>query len=219
VLTADINVAKEVQKVFRLLENNLERPIFKQLIVSPLNTRRKMVQLIDQEIKNSKKGLYAEIRIKLNNLTDVKMIEKLYEASAAGVKIRMIIRGICCLIPGEKKLSENIEVISIVDRYLEHSRVMIFENGGNPVYYITSADWMERNLDKRIEVACPIKANDLKEELNELFEIQWKGNVKSRLIRKKMDNSYRSADSNEKLFHAQQETYRYFQRKSVISRI
>jgi polyphosphate kinase len=218
-LTADINVAKEVQKVFRLLENNLERPIFKQLIVSPLNTRRKMVQLIDQEIKNSKKGLYAEIRIKLNNLTDVKMIEKLYEASAAGVKIRMIIRGICCLIPGEKKLSENIEVISIVDRYLEHSRVMIFENGGNPVYYITSADWMERNLDKRIEVACPIKANDLKEELNELFEIQWKGNVKSRLIRKKMDNSYRSADSNEKLFHAQQETYRYFQRKSVISRI
>ncbi|MCE2711220.1 MAG: polyphosphate kinase 1 [Cryomorphaceae bacterium] len=216
-LTSDINLAGEVQKVFRLLENNLERPIFKQLIVSPLNTRRKITQLIDQEIKNAKKGIYAEIRIKLNNLTDVKMIEKLYEAGAAGVKIRMIIRGICGLVPGDKKISENIEVISIVDRYLEHSRILIFENGGNPLYYITSADWMERNLDKRMEVACPIKSNELKDELNKLFEIQWKGNVKSRLIRKKMDNPYRVAESTEKIFHAQVETYRYFQRKCLIS--
>jgi polyphosphate kinase len=216
-LTADLTIAREVQKVFKLLESTLERPVFKHLMVSPLNTRRKVTQLIDQEIRNAKKGLTAEIRIKLNNLTDTKMIEKLYEASTAGVKIRMIIRGICCLIPGEKRISENIEVISIVDRYLEHSRFLIFENAGDPLYYITSADWMERNLDKRVEVACPILAKDLKEELNDLFEIQWKGNVKSRLIRKKLDNPYRKAQSTNHIFHAQLETYRYFKQKKELT--
>jgi polyphosphate kinase len=170
--------------------------------------------MIDAEIANAKRGKTAGIRIKLNNLTDAKMIEKLYEASRAGVKIQLNIRGICCLIPGVKGLSENIEVISIVDRYLEHARFMIFYNGGKQLYYITSADWMERNLDKRIEVACPIYNIGLQKEIDHLFTIQWKGNVKSRIIRKDLTNEYRTSTDG-KTFHAQLETYKYYKRKST----
>jgi polyphosphate kinase len=212
--TSDMGLSKEVQKVFRLLENNLERPVFKHLLVSPFNTRRKIVSMIDTEITNAKRGKTAGIRIKLNNLTDAKMIEKLYEASRAGVKIQLNIRGICCLISGIKGLSDNIEVISIVDRYLEHARFMIFYNGGKQVYYITSADWMERNLDKRIEVACPIYDIGLQKEIDRLFAIQWKGNVKSRIIRKDLINEYRTCTDG-KTFHAQMETYKYYKRKST----
>jgi len=212
--TSDIPLSKEVQKVFRLLENNLERPVFKQLMVSPFNTRRKMVSLIDQEISHAQRGKRAGIKIKLNNLTDAKLIHKLYDASNAGVKIQLIIRGICCLIPGVNGLSENIEVISIVDRYLEHARFMVFLNGGKKQFFITSADWMERNLDKRIEVACPIDDSTIQKELERLFDIQWKGNVKSRVIRKDLLNEYRSSPDG-KPFHAQLETYRYYKRKKA----
>jgi polyphosphate kinase len=207
-LTADPSVSREVKKVFRLLENNLERGIFKELLVSPFNTRRKIVSMIDSEIKYAKKKLPASIRIKLNNLTDKKMIEKLYEASQAGVKIEMIIRGICCLIPGVKGLSENITAISIVDRYLEHSRFMIFHNNGKPLYYLTSADWMERNLDKRIEVGVPVKDEHIKKEIDTVFDFQWKGSVKSRLVRKDLKNLYRKLSGVP--FHAQLELYRHY---------
>jgi polyphosphate kinase len=210
--TSNLVISREVQKVFRLLENNLERPVFKHLLVSPFNTRRKMVAMIDQEITNAKKGAVAEIWIKLNNLTDARMIEKLYEASNAGVKIQLILRGICCLVPGVKGMSENIEVISIVDRYLEHSRFMIFHNGGKKLYYLTSADWMERNLDKRIEVACPVYDVQIQKEMLKLFTIQWKGNVKSRIIRKDLINEYRPSPDG-KPFHAQLETYRFYKKK------
>jgi polyphosphate kinase len=210
--TSDHAISKEVQKVFRLLENNLERPVFKHLMVSPFNTRRKIIALIDQEIAFAGKGKVAEIKIKLNNLTDAKLIEKLYEASQKGVKIQLIVRGICCLIPGAKGLSERIEAISIVDRYLEHARFMIFHNGGKKCYYITSADWMERNLNKRIEVACPIYDAVIQNEIEQLFDIQWKGNVKSREISKDLANTYRSSGSR-KRFHAQFETYKFYRKK------
>jgi polyphosphate kinase len=210
--SSNLVISREVQKVFRLLENNLERPVFKHLLVSPFNTRRKMVAMIDQEITNAKKGAVAEIRIKLNNLTDARMIEKLYEASNAGVKIQLILRGICCLVPGVKGMSENIEVISIVDRYLEHARFMIFHNGGKKLYYLTSADWMERNLDKRIEVACPVYDVQIQKEMLKLFTIQWKGNVKSRIIRKDLINEYRPSPDG-KPFHAQLETYKFYKKK------
>lgn len=209
-LTAESSISREVKKVFRLLENNLDRGIFKQLMVSPFNTRRKIVALIDREIANAKNGLPALIRVKLNNLTDRKMIEKLYEASQAGVKIEMIIRGICCLIPGIKGKSENIKVISIVDRYLEHARVMIFLNNNKPEYFITSADWMERNLDKRIEVACPILSKKIQKEIDVIFNYQWKGSVKSRVIRKDLKNNYRKGEG--KPFQAQVELYNYYQK-------
>ncbi len=213
--TKDLSISKEVQRVFRLMENNMDRPIFKHLMVSPFNTRRKIIQLIDQEINHTKKGQKGFIRIKMNNITDRKMIEKLYEASLAGVKIQLIIRGICSLIPGVKNLSENIEAISIVDRYLEHSRFMIFGNNGQPHYFITSADWMERNLDKRVEVGCPIYSPEIRKEIDLLFDYQWKGSVKSRLIRKDMLNEYRQTVGG-KPFHAQVATYKYFSLRSKI---
>ena len=215
IFTKDPGISKEVQRVFRLMENSLERPLFKHLMVSPFNTRRKITLFIDQEINHVKNGKKGFIRIKLNNVTDRKMIEKLYEASTAGVKIQMIVRGICSLIPGVKNLSENIEVISIVDRYLEHSRFMIFGNNGQPHYFITSADWMERNLDKRVEVGCPVYSPEIRKEIDLLFDYQWKGSVKSRLIRKDLVNQYRPA-INGKPFHAQLETFKYYSRKAKI---
>ena len=211
-LTANLAISREVKKVFRLLENNMERGLFKQLLVSPFNSRRKITACIDTEIKNAKNGLPSFIRLKLNNLTDRKMIEKLYEASQAGVKIEMIIRGICCLIPGVKGQSENITAISIVDRYLEHARFMIFCNNQKPAYYISSADWMERNLDKRIEVACPILSPELQAEIDTIFNYQWRGSVKSRLVRKDLKNVYRKAVGQP--FHAQLELYNYYKNLS-----
>jgi polyphosphate kinase len=207
-LTSTPAISKEVQRVFRLMENSLERSTFKHLMVSPFNSRRKILALIDTEIKNAKKKLPAGIKIKLNNLTDQQLIKKLYAASNAGVKIEMIIRGICCLNPGVKGKSENITVISIVDRYLEHARFMIFQNNTTPQYYLTSADWMERNLDKRIEVGVPILDSTIQAELNTIFDYQWRGSVKSRLINKSLKNLYRR--SNDQPFHAQVELYRYY---------
>ncbi len=207
-LTSDQVLSREVKRVFRLMENNLERGIFKHLMVSPFNTRRKFNALIETEIKNAKNKLPARIRIKLNNLTDQRMISKLYDASRAGVKIEMIIRGICCLVPGIKNQSENITVISIVDRYLEHARFMIFENNGNPVYFISSADWMERNLDKRIEVGAPIFSKAIQQELDLIFNFQWRGSVKSRLIDKNLKNTYRKSEGTP--FHAQAELYKHY---------
>jgi polyphosphate kinase len=213
-LTSKIEIANEVKKVFRLLENNLERGIFRNLLVSPFNSRRKILSLIDQEISNSKKGKKSSIRIKINNLTDIKLIEKLYEASKVGVKIEMIIRGICCLKPGIKGLSENITVISIIDRYLEHTRFMIFQNDDNPVYILTSADFMERNMDSRIEVGVIIKDPAVQSELDTIFDFQWKGSVKARLITSDLKNRYRKR--NLPPFHAQVELYKYYLEKSVI---
>jgi polyphosphate kinase len=207
-LTSDKVISNEIKKVFGLLENNLDRMVFRHLIVSPINTRRKIYKLIDTEIGNAKMGKASGIKIKLNNLTDLSLIEKLYEASAAGVKIEIIIRGICCLKTNSKGLSENITVISIVDRYLEHARMLIFENAGDPLFYILSADFMERNIDYRIEVGVPIYCKTIQEDLSRAFNFQWKGSVKSRLITGDLKNVYRKT----KLapFHAQVETYKHY---------
>ncbi|EPB65460.1 polyphosphate kinase, partial [Ancylostoma ceylanicum] len=192
-ITADEKIGLEVAKVFQLLESevpNLKRR-FKELMVSPINTRYRLVNLIKNEIVNAKKGEKAELFIKLNNLTDTSIIEWLYKASNAGVKIKMIIRGICCLVPGIPGQSENIIVYSIVDRFLEHARIIKFHNGGTPLYFISSADWMERNLDKRIEVTCPIHDKQLQEEIDLIFDYQLKGNSKTRIIGKYQKNKYR----------------------------
>jgi len=205
VLSSERELSLEVSKIFKLLENNLERNIFRNLLVSPFNTRRKLFTLIDKEIAHAKSKKPAKIKIKINNLTDVKMIDKLYAAGKAGVKIELIVRGICCLKPGVKGLSENITAISLVDRYLEHARFFIFENNGDPVHIITSADWMERNLDQRIEVGMTVKDAAIKAELDRIFDFQWRGSVKARNISADLKNRYN--ERNLPPFHAQRELY------------
>src|SRR5690606_20343908 len=143
--TSNQDLLKEVNKVFDFFEVNYKITRYKHLIVSPHYTRTALLKLIQTEIENAQSGQKAGIRLKLNSLSDYPMIDKLYEASREGVKMKLIVRGICCLIPGIKGMSENIEVISIVDKYLEHPRLLIFENGGEPRIFISSADWMTRN--------------------------------------------------------------------------
>ena len=189
--TANQDILKEVNKVFNFFETNYNIQKYKHLIVSPHYTKKILKQLIEEEIKNAKAGKEAYIKLKMNNITSYKMIDKLYEASRAGVKIQMIVRGICCLVPGIEGMSENIEVISIVDKFLEHPRLFIFGNNGNPKIYISSADWMTRNISFRVEVGCPIYDETIKQELIDTFEISWADNVKARVIDQAQDNHYR----------------------------
>ncbi len=189
--TAHQGICKELNKVFGFFETTYKINKYKHLIVSPHYTRSTFFKLINNEIKNAKEGKEAYIKLKMNSLTSYDMVDKLYEASRAGVKIKMIVRGTCCLIPGIPGMSENIEAISVVDKYLEHPRVFIFCNDGDTKVYISSADWMTRNLDYRVEVGCPIYDENIKQELIENFEICWSDNVKARLFTEKQDNAYR----------------------------
>ena len=207
--TSDSKILKDMSKVFEFFEVNYRVHRYKHLIVSPHYTRSRFVKLIDREIKNASEGKPAYINLKMNSLSDYKMIDKLYEASNAGVKIKLIIRGICCLVPGLKNYSENIEAISIVDNYLEHSRVFIFGNNNNPEIFISSADFMTRNVDGRVEVTCPIYDEDIKRELIDNFDLGWQGNVKARLHSHLLDNKYRQR-GNKPVFRAQLETYNYY---------
>ncbi|MBU2020402.1 MAG: polyphosphate kinase 1 [Bacteroidetes bacterium] len=209
-LTAHTAINKEVKKVFDIVEKGVNSTNFKELMVSPYNTRRKIFTLIQNEMNFAKKGKAALIQIKINNLVDMQLIKKLYSASRAGVKIELIVRGTCCLIHNLPKKSENIQVISIVDRFLEHARFMRFENNGDPQYYLSSADWMERNLDKRIEVSTPVYDRDIQKELDLIFNYQWRGNVKSRILDGEMKNEYRRSEFDEP-FRAQFELYKYYE--------
>jgi polyphosphate kinase len=211
--TAHEGILKDMSKVFAFFETNYKINKYKHLIVSPHYTKSTFLKLIDKEITNAKAGREAYIKIKMNSLTSYKMVDKLYEASRAGVKIQMIIRGICCLIPGVEGMSENIEAISVVDKFLEHPRLFIFANGGNPKIYISSADWMTRNLDFRVEVGCPIYDPDIRQELLDTFDISWRDNLKARIFSDKQDNAYRKRDENEPELRSQFEMYYYYQNK------
>ena len=213
--TSDSKILKDMSKVFEFFEVNYRVHRYKHLIVSPHYTRSRFVKLIDREIKNALEGKPACINLKMNSLSDYKMIDKLYEASNAGVKIKLIIRGICCLVPGLKNYSENIEAISIVDNYLEHSRVFIFGNNDNPEVFISSADFMTRNIDARVEVTCPIYDEEIKQDLIDTFGIGWKANVKARLHSDKFENLYRKRGE-DKVFRAQQEMYKHYQNKLEV---
>ncbi|HED07461.1 MAG TPA: polyphosphate kinase 1 [Ignavibacteria bacterium] len=206
--TSDERLIKDMRKIFWFLSKQENLQITKYLLTAPNGLRLGLEALIDNEIANAKKGMPASIKFKMNNIEDKKMIRKLYKASRAGVKIDMIVRGICCLKPGIINLSENIKVYSIVDRYLEHSRVFIFHNGGDEKIYLASADLMKRNLNRRIEVAFPIYSKSLKKIIKKLFDIQYKDNVKSRIINEFQDNQYKKDDADYKL-RSQYETYRY----------
>lgn len=209
-LTSHQQILKDVNKIFEFFEINYRLHRYKHLIVSPHYSRGRFYKLIDREIHNAMAGRPAYINLKMNSLSDFSMIDKLYEASNAGVKMKLQIRGICSLIPGVKGMSENIEAISIVDNFLEHSRVFIFCNDNNPEVFISSADFMTRNLDGRVEVTCPIYQEDIKKQLIETFKVGWKGNVKARFHSEKLDNKYRIRKDNEPVFRAQLETYNYY---------
>jgi len=171
-LTAQKEIGEEVRKLFEFFESNYIRSVHRHLIVSPFNTRRRILDLINTEIEFAEKGHDAFITLKLNNLVDASMIRKLYEASQAGVKVNLIIRGICSLIPNLEGKSENIRVVNIIGRFLEHSRVLVFGNGGAPLYFLSSADWMVRNIEHRIEVTMPVYDSSLQKELQKTLDIQ-----------------------------------------------
>ena len=204
--TANQDLGKEVKKVFNFLERKSEKEKFKHLLVAPFNLRKSLDELIDAEIKNAQEGKSAEITLKLNSIEDKKMIKKLYEASQAGVKVKLIIRGICCLVPGLKGISENIEAVSIVDRFLEHSRVYIFHNNGDKKYFLASADWMKRNLSRRVEVAFPVYDKEIQKQLQKMIDLQWNDNQKARIIDQNQSNEYRLKTKEDKI-RSQYEIY------------
>ena len=210
--TREQKLAKEVAKVFEFLKYPYLRYRFKHLIVSPINSRNRLEQLIDAEIEAAKEGKRSGIKLKVNNLVDKGMIEKLYEANNAGVKIELIVRGICSLVTGIKGYSEHIRVISVVDRFLEHPRVSIFENQGDPLVYISSADWMGRNIDERVEVGCPVYCEEVKQTIIDIINIQLQDNVKSRIIDSAQSNPYYETDSDEKI-RSQVQIYNYLRDK------
>lgn len=210
--TANPLITSELIRLFDGLQKKTFYKGFEQLIVSPLESRKKLYALIDREIKNAKSAKAAFIILKMNSLTDEEVVEKLYEASNAGVKVQLIIRGMCCLVPGLEGYSENIKVISIIDRFLEHARVWVFANGGKQKVFLSSADLMPRNLDHRVEVGFPILDSDVKNEILEILDIQLKDNTKAREINAQSNNRYVKTRTRVK-HRAQEEIYNYLKYK------
>jgi len=206
-LTTNLKITNEVQKAFNFFNVNYKKDNYYHLVLSPFSLRNKMNLLIENEIKNAKAGKDAYIYMKLNNISDVEIINNLYEASAAGVNIKLIIRGMISLVPGLKDISENIKAIGIVDRFLEHSRLMIFCNGGSEECYISSADLMTRNIEHRIEVTCPVFDKSLRNELRKIFDILWHDNVKARKIDPEFSNRF--VKPGETPLQAQVEVYKF----------
>jgi len=215
-LTSDRNIMADVNRIFHYLEQPKTRAHFlkacKTLLPSPVHMRKQLMILIDKEIKTAKTGKPASIILKMNSLSDELLITKLYEAAKAGVEIRMVIRGIFCMRTENKKFKIPVQAISIVDEYLEHARVLIFHNGGKEKTYISSADWMVRNLDHRIEAACPIFEKEIQQELKDILQIQLSDNIKARKLDNELDNQYVNPRNTKKI-RSQVETYNYLFRK------
>jgi polyphosphate kinase len=212
-MTANKKITSEVGRVFEFLEHNYKIPNHNRLIVSPFNMRKRMIKFIETEIENALQGKNASIFLKLNHLTDNEMIEYLYRAGMAGVKIRLLVRGMFTLRPGVPGLSENISAKRIVDRFLEHARVLIFANGGDEKCYIASADWMPRNLDRRVEVACPILDPRLASELKEILELQWRDNTKSSVHQEVQPDGPVVTIRHKRKYRAQFDIYDYLRQK------
>ncbi|UGG16852.1 polyphosphate kinase 1 [Escherichia coli] len=189
-LTADARITNEVRRVFNFIENPYRPVTFDYLMVSPQNSRRLLYEMVDREIANAQQGLPSGITLKLNNLVDKGLVDRLYAASSSGVPVNLLVRGMCSLIPNLEGISDNIRAISIVDRYLEHDRVYIFENGGDKKVYLSSADWMTRNIDYRIEVATPLLDPRLKQRVLDIIDILFSDTVKARYIDKELSNRY-----------------------------
>ncbi len=211
--TANKYITKELHRLFKVLEGELIIPREKNLLISPFSTRQEFMRLIFNEIENARMGRKAKITAKMNSLEDKDMIDLLYKASSAGVEVRLLIRGFTCLIPGVKGLSENIYITSVVDRFLEHGRIYVFENDGNELMFFGSADLMNRNLDRRIEVISPVLDEEIKKEFKEILEIQLKDNVKARIQDQEESNKYVGSEQGEKKIRSQYEIYNYLKRK------
>ena len=207
-LTARSEITAEVRQVFSFFNAPYRSFVFRHLWVSPVTQRKNIYQRIDREIELAESGKKAKITLKVNNLADDELITKLYEASRAGVRVDASVRGMCSLVPGVPGMSDRIRVISIVDRFLEHPRVMIFHNGGDPNVYISSADWMTRNMDNRVEVTVPIYDDNLKKIICDLMELQFRDTVKARLIDEDQSNQYVSRGNRRKV-RCQISTYNY----------
>jgi polyphosphate kinase len=214
--TTDHRLADEVSRLFCFLETGKqpEKP-FEHLLVGQFQMREKIEWLIDREIANAKARKSCGIAIKLNGIQDERMIVKLYKASQAGVPIRLVVRGICCLVPGVPGVSENIQIISIVDRYLEHARVFLFHNEGNEEIYLASADLMTRNLSYRVETVFPIYDEAIKKQIRDVIKLQWSDNTKARIIDQEHRNAYRKAEG-EKV-QSQVDTYQYFKKQVFLN--
>ena len=209
-LTSRPNLGKDVERVFDLLRGKLILPRCKHLLVAPFNMEEEFLRLIDREIAIAQEGGHAYLFLKMNSLEEDTMIEKLRAAARAGVQVRLIVRGICRLVP-EK--GEKIEIISIVDRFLEHARIFIFGNDGDERVYMGSADWMNRNLYRRVEVVTPIYDHLIKLELRRIMDMQWRDNQRARIISARHLNEYRKPRPGDGSFQAQLDIYRYFQRQ------
>jgi len=212
IFTAKKEITHDLIKLFAALNKKTVATGFKHLIVSPMESRTKFYKFIDREIRIAKSGKPAYLIFKVNSLADEGIVEKLYEASNAGVKIKLIVRGICCLIPGVKDFSENITVISIIDKFLEHARVFIFGNNGNEEMYLSSADLMSRNFEHRVEVGFPVLDDEVKQEIRDIIDFQLQDNVKARDITRMNNNKYHKNRISTKV-RAQVQTYNYLKNK------
>lgn len=210
-MTSDTKITNEVSKTFTFLEKNYKKENYYHIIASPFYTRTRISRLIKNEIENARNGKEAYIHLKLNNLVDKSIINLLYTASRKGVDVKLNIRGMFSLVTGIKGLSNNIKAIGIVDRFLEHTRIIIFCNGGNEKVYLTSGDFMTRNLDRRVEIACPILDDELKKELIDIFDIQWNDNIKARILDKNLENNI--VANGKPPFRSQIQIYNYLKNK------
>jgi len=217
-LTADKNIMADVNKVFHFLEQPKSRVGLlrscKTLLVSPTNMRKNLMQLIANEIKSAKAGKPAAILLKLNSLSDESLIEKLYEAAKVGVEIKIVVRGIFCMLTENKQYQIPVQAISIVDEYLEHARIMLFYNNGNEKVFISSADWMVRNIDHRVEIACPIFNKAIQQELKDILHIQLSDNIKARKLDNLLSNQYVNPRNTKKI-RSQVETYNFLNKKTI----
>ena len=217
-LTSNRGIMADINRIFHYLENPVAHAESlvecKTLMVSPVGMRKSLIQLIDFEIREAKKARPSGIILKLNSLSDISLVEKLNQAAQTGVKVNLIIRGIYSAKLGQKKKKTGIHAVSIVDEFLEHARVLIFYNAGNERVFISSADWMVRNLDHRIEAACPINDPELKKELQDILDIQLSDNVKARILDEDFENNYVNSHSPEKV-RAQQDIYNYLLKKRI----
>jgi len=208
--TCSDTIINDLEKLFSYLEDQSKKPEFSKLWVAQMNMKKNLIEKIDREIEIVKSGGKGYMLLKMNGIQNKTLINKLYEASKAGVKIDMIIRGICCLIPGQS-FSKNIRIIRIVDSFLEHARVWVFNNAGDKEVYLTSADWMNRNINRRIEIAFPVENEELKQELLDILEIQLKDNTKACLIDGNLKNV--KLPKKEPLVRSQMATYEYLKKK------
>lgn len=208
-LTTNEDICRDIDNVFSLFEANYRQQRFKTLIVSPFNTRHWILRMFNRELRNAREGKDAWVIIKLNNLVDEQIVRKIYQAAREGVKVKLIIRGVCTVDPNTEGVNGNIESIGIVDRFLEHSRIIVFCHGGENLTYLTSADWMVRNLDNRIEVTTPVFDPDLKKIILDILTLQLKDNVKARYLTGKYQSDYKHND--DPPFRSQLVTYEYFQ--------